>query len=318
MNISPQTNLSSPVHSEQRTITTTQNTNTASSKDLASVSTNPAVKVSLSVSENAQAASNASLPHLYSRISVAKGNQERLYVDDDQREAPFEKESKRESIDGDLSDDVVRVASDDILESESNDQSSEDRLSAERRAEEAVEKRAEKQQEEVEQQYIAELKARDQEVKAHEQAHRAVGGQYAGAASYTYQSGPDGVRYAVGGEVSIDISPVPNDPAATITKMSTVKAAAYAPAEPSAQDRAVATEAQRIIAKAQAELAEENRAELEQANIQAQEKREAKEKAEEEAESRRSDREAQSLSIREFQKIASLDPNANTDIDALI
>ncbi|MEQ9335590.1 MAG: putative metalloprotease CJM1_0395 family protein, partial [Miltoncostaeaceae bacterium] len=30
--------------------------------------------------------------------------------------------------------------------------------------------------------------------------HAAAGGQYAGAPSFTYQTGPDGKRYAVGGE----------------------------------------------------------------------------------------------------------------------
>lgn len=34
---------------------------------------------------------------------------------------------------------------------------------------------------------LTELKARDREVRAHEAAHQAVGGQYAGAISYVYQ-----------------------------------------------------------------------------------------------------------------------------------
>ena len=50
---------------------------------------------------------------------------------------------------------------------------------------------------------IRDLSARDREVRAHEQAHASVGGQYAGAASFTYQRGPNGVSYAVGGEVPI-------------------------------------------------------------------------------------------------------------------
>ncbi|MEL7393699.1 MAG: putative metalloprotease CJM1_0395 family protein, partial [Pseudomonadota bacterium] len=44
---------------------------------------------------------------------------------------------------------------------------------------------------EEEQAQVDELKARDREVRAHEQAHAAVGGQYAGAPSYTFQTGPD-------------------------------------------------------------------------------------------------------------------------------
>lgn len=101
---------------------------------------------------------------------------------------------------------------------------------------------------------LQELKARDREVRTHEQAHQAAGGQYAGAASYTYQRGPDGNQYAVGGEVSIDISPVSGDPQATIEKMRKVRAAAMAPAQPSAQDRTVAAQAMQLMLQAQVEL----------------------------------------------------------------
>ena len=114
---------------------------------------------------------------------------------------------------------------------------------------------------EEEQQVVDELKARDAEVRRHEQAHAAVGGQYAGSPSYTYQQGPDGGRYAVGGEVSIDASPIEGDPAATIQKLQTVRRAALAPAEPSAQDQSVAAAASAGIARAQAELAAQTRAE---------------------------------------------------------
>lgn len=102
---------------------------------------------------------------------------------------------------------------------------------------------------------LDELKARDREVRAHEAAHQAAGGQYAGAASYTFQRGPDGVQYAVGGEVSISLTPIEGNPEATIEKMRTVRAAALAPAEPSGQDRAVAAEASQILLQAQTEKA---------------------------------------------------------------
>ncbi|WP_242634322.1 putative metalloprotease CJM1_0395 family protein [Marinobacter salicampi] len=104
---------------------------------------------------------------------------------------------------------------------------------------------------------LSELKARDREVRAHEMAHQAVGGQYAGSASYTYRRGPDGVQYAVGGEVPISVSPLAGDPQGTIEKMRVVRAAALAPAEPSSQDRAVAAEATQVMLKAQIELNEE-------------------------------------------------------------
>jgi hypothetical protein len=109
---------------------------------------------------------------------------------------------------------------------------------------------------------VQELKKRDQEVRQHEAAHAATGGQYAGAPSYTYTSGPDGKRYATGGEVSIDASPVAGDPAATIQKLRTVIAAALAPASPSGQDRAVAAQAQAALAQAQVELSKEGQAAL--------------------------------------------------------
>ncbi|PID43190.1 MAG: hypothetical protein CSB48_06700 [Proteobacteria bacterium] len=101
---------------------------------------------------------------------------------------------------------------------------------------------------------IEQLKARDREVRVHEMQHQAVGGQYAGSASFSYQTGPDGSKYAVGGEVPISVSEVSNDPRATIEKMRVVRAAALAPAQPSAQDRAVASRASRIMLNAQREL----------------------------------------------------------------
>lgn len=108
---------------------------------------------------------------------------------------------------------------------------------------------------------VRELQARDREVKAHERAHQAAGGRYAGAASYTYEKGPDGNRYAVGGEVPIDVSPVSGDPEATAQKMRVVIRAALAPAEPSAQDQRVAQKAQSTLLEAQAEIAQQRTAE---------------------------------------------------------
>ncbi|WP_080748494.1 putative metalloprotease CJM1_0395 family protein [Teredinibacter turnerae] len=119
-----------------------------------------------------------------------------------------------------------------------------------------LEKRLEEKQLQAEQEEIRELSARDREVRAHEQAHVAVGGQFAGAASFDYQRGPDGVRYAVSGEVPIDVGREPT-PEATIEKMQVVKRAALAPAEPSAQDRRVAAEASRQEAEARQELRSE-------------------------------------------------------------
>lgn len=127
-----------------------------------------------------------------------------------------------------------------------------------RRAEDKREsERTPQEQRNIEQQ-VTELKNRDAEVRTHEQAHAAVGGQYAGSPSYEYQRGPNGKSYAVGGEVRIDVSVVPGDPQATIQKMQVVRRAALAPAQPSSADRAIAAEASIKAAEARAELATAN------------------------------------------------------------
>ncbi|MCK8127592.1 catalase [Pseudoalteromonas sp. 2CM39R] len=115
---------------------------------------------------------------------------------------------------------------------------------------------AEQEQQDAEQ--IKELKARDTEVRIHEQAHATVGGQYAGSPSYEYQRGPDGTNYAVGGEVQIDVAEIKGDPKATIEKMQTVRAAALAPQEPSSADRSIAADATQKLMAAQAELASQS------------------------------------------------------------
>lgn len=118
---------------------------------------------------------------------------------------------------------------------------------------------------EQEQQEIRQLSARDREVRSHEQAHAAVGGKHAGSPVYEFVRGPDGVNYAVGGEVRIDTSPIPGNPEATIAKAQQIRRAANAPAEPSGQDRRVAAEATLMEAEARAELRQEGVAEREQA-----------------------------------------------------
>ncbi len=114
---------------------------------------------------------------------------------------------------------------------------------------------------------IRQLQVRDREVRAHEAAHAAVGGAYASSPSYDFERGPDGQTYAVGGEVSINVSPIAGDPEATIQKAQQVRAAALAPAEPSAQDMRVAQKAQAMAAKARAELAEHRSEELQNLSI---------------------------------------------------
>lgn len=105
---------------------------------------------------------------------------------------------------------------------------------------------------------VQDLKARDREVRAHEQAHAAAAGSLArGGPSFSRQRGPDGRWYAVGGEVQIDTSAVPGDPHATLQKALQIQRAALAPASPSAQDRAVAANAAAMAAEARMEIASE-------------------------------------------------------------
>lgn len=112
----------------------------------------------------------------------------------------------------------------------------------------------------AEQREVQELRTRDREVKAHEQAHLAAAGPYArGGPQYEYQTGPDGRQYAVGGEVGIDTSRVADDPEATIRKAQVVRRAALAPAEPSPQDRRIASEATRMESQAWQELSRKER-----------------------------------------------------------
>lgn len=107
---------------------------------------------------------------------------------------------------------------------------------------------------------VEQLRARDAEVRVHEAAHAAAAGGLGGAPSFDYVTGPDGKRYAVGGEVSIDTSPA-RTPEETIAKARTIRAAATAPASPSAQDMAVAAAAARMEAAAQTALRERRAAE---------------------------------------------------------
>lgn len=103
-------------------------------------------------------------------------------------------------------------------------------------------------------QQLRQLKRRDTEVRTHEQAHLSAAGRYArGGASFTLQKGPDGVSYAIGGEVGIDVGKE-STPEATLVKMQTIRRAALAPANPSAADRRIAAQASVKEAQARQEL----------------------------------------------------------------
>lgn len=108
----------------------------------------------------------------------------------------------------------------------------------------------------VEQQrQVDELKQIDRKVRAHEQAHLAVGADLVrGGASFTYQTGPDKNRYAVAGEVSIDASPG-RTPEETIPKAQHIRATALAPVDPSPQDYSVAAQASQMENDARIDVA---------------------------------------------------------------
>jgi hypothetical protein len=103
------------------------------------------------------------------------------------------------------------------------------------------------------QQEVQRLQAIDQKVHEHEAAHMAAGAGLTGGASYQYVRGPDGKQYAVSGEVRINVSPA-QTPQQTIEKARRIEAAALAPADPSAQDKAVAAQAAQLAAQAQTQL----------------------------------------------------------------
>lgn len=118
------------------------------------------------------------------------------------------------------------------------------------RGAEADKKKAEKEKvsnpqqlDEDEKQQVVELKQRDAEVRSHEQAHMAAAGNLAmGGPNYVFQTGPDGRQYAIGGDVKIDTSPG-RTPEESARKAQQIRAAALAPADPSAQDLKVAAAA---------------------------------------------------------------------------
>ena len=105
-------------------------------------------------------------------------------------------------------------------------------------------------------QQLKQLQQRDQEVRAHENAHRAAaGGLVISGPSYSFQRGPDGKAYAVGGEVQISTGEG-STPEETISSARQAQKAALAPQQPSSQDRAVAARAGQRIQQAQIELAQ--------------------------------------------------------------
>lgn len=99
-------------------------------------------------------------------------------------------------------------------------------------------------------QQVEKLAETDRKVRAHEAAHLAAAAGIAiGGASFGYESGPDGKRYAISGDVQIAMS-AGKTPEETIARAEQVRRAALAPADPSSQDQTVAAEAAQMAATA--------------------------------------------------------------------
>ena len=93
----------------------------------------------------------------------------------------------------------------------------------------------------------------------HEMAHLSAAGSLArGGMQLSYQIGPDGKPYAVGGSVQIDTSKG-STPEETLAKAAQIQAAATAPANPSPQDLKVAADARRMAEEARQEIADRQR-----------------------------------------------------------
>jgi hypothetical protein len=108
---------------------------------------------------------------------------------------------------------------------------------------------------EEDQRQVDELAKTDREVRQHEQAHMAAGGALVtSSASYEYETGPDGKRYAVGGEVGISLAEG-RTPEETVQRARQIRAAALAPADPSPQDRSIAAAAGQMEMRAMQEIA---------------------------------------------------------------
>lgn len=107
----------------------------------------------------------------------------------------------------------------------------------------------EKQREQQKAQKDALIRKNYNEIYAHEAAHKAAGGSFAG--SIVIERNSEGIP--VGGHVDIKMPSLdPENPQKTINHANTVINAAMAPSDPSDQDYKVASKAQSIKMQAQA------------------------------------------------------------------
>ncbi|MCP5047184.1 MAG: hypothetical protein GY940_08430 [bacterium] len=110
---------------------------------------------------------------------------------------------------------------------------------------------------------IQKLQQLERSVREHERAHlRSARDLALSSPGYDYERGPDGQKYAVGGEVHIDGSISAGDAEETIEKTRKVQNAALAPSDPSPKDRQAASQARIIESKAHRKLSREQSLEV--------------------------------------------------------
>lgn len=99
----------------------------------------------------------------------------------------------------------------------------------------------------AEQAVVNQLRARDSAVRQEEEAHAAAAGPYGSAPQYTYQIGPDGNAYAIGGHVDVSVS-MSGSAADRDRALATLQNAALAPNAPSGADMAAFRQASMLRA----------------------------------------------------------------------
>lgn len=102
---------------------------------------------------------------------------------------------------------------------------------------------------------VQRMRVQEREVRRTQVMKAAVGGAFAGDSTYQFALGPDGRRYIVGGDVSLDVSPVENNPRATISKMQRVRAAAGVSVQRTQNDRVATFMSVRTEGSARSQLA---------------------------------------------------------------
>ena len=90
------------------------------------------------------------------------------------------------------------------------------------------------------QRVLNKFKHSDANIQSHEQTHASIGRTTA-PISYTYQEGPDGKMYAIGGHVKLDTS-IPDDPKAALFKLDQIKRASLGPSDVSGADIGIASQ----------------------------------------------------------------------------